>query len=163
MATLSELIFALVLGLVLITALAGFGAWFISKVLRARRLQAEAAGKPPPGGWGGKDHERVRTKYFEKERRARDIRARRRRQTPPKPPPDAPVPGPVNLDRLHRATLGLNGEVTPEAVREAYKTRVREYHPDQVARLGTKLQTLAEEETKRINEAYAYFRERYGF
>lgn len=162
MASLSELIFALVMGLVLITAFAGVGAWFVSRVLRARRLQAEASGTAPPPAWGGKDHERVRNKYFEKERRAREIRARRR-QTSSEPPPDTPVPGPVNLERLHRETLELRGEITPDGVREAYKARVREYHPDQVARLGGKLQTLAEEETKRINEAYAYFRERYGF
>ena len=162
MASLTDLIFALFLGLVLITALAGGGAWLASKVMRARRLQAEAAGRDT-GSWGGKDHERVRNKYFEKERRARAQRAQRKHHAPRPEPADAPVPGPVNLDRLHRETLGLNGEVTPDAVRAAFKARVREYHPDQVARLGVKLQTLAEEETKRINEAYAYFRERYGF
>ena len=162
MASLTDLIFALFLGLVFITAIAGVTAWLGSKVMRARRLQAEAAGKAS-GGWGGKDHERVRGKYFEKERRARAQRARRRSREPQPPAPETPVPGPVNLDRLHRDTLGLGGDVTPEAVRAAFKTRVREYHPDQVARLGVKLQTLAEEETKRINEAYAYFRERYGF
>ncbi len=163
MASLTDLIFALFLGLVLITAVAGVGAWLASKMLRARRLQAEAAGNAPPGGWGGKDHERVRYKYFEKERRARAQRAHRKHHAPRPEPTDAPVPGPVNLDRLHRATLGLESEVTPESVRAAFKARVREYHPDQVARLGIKLQKLAEEETKRINEAHAYFRERYGF
>ena len=163
MASLTDLIFALFLALVLITAVAGVTAWLGSKVVRARRLQAEAAGKAPAGGWGGKDHERVRGKYFEKERRARAQRARRRGREPHPPPPETAVPGPVNLDRLHRDTLGLRGEISAESVRVAFRARVREYHPDQVARLGVKLQVLAEEETKRINEAYAYFRERYGF
>ncbi len=32
------------------------------------------------------------------------------------------------------------------------------YHPDRVVGLGAKLQRLAEEETKAINEAYAFFK-----
>lgn len=163
MSSLTELTLALFLGLALLGAVAGLGAWIASKALLRRRLRAEATGKAPPGGWGGRDRERVRAKYFEKERRARAQRARHRSQQPRTPPPEEPVPGPVNLDRLHRETLGLTGEITPEAVRAAYKARVREYHPDRVSRLGVKLRILAEEETKRINEAYAYFRQRYDF
>ena len=163
MSSLTELALALFLGLVLVAALAGLGAWAVSKALLRRRLRAEAVGRAEHVRWGGRDRERVRAKYFEKERRARAYRTRRRTQTPHAPPPEEPVPGPANLDRLHRETLGLAGEITPEAVRAAYKARVREYHPDQVARLGTKLRVLAEEETKRINDAYLYFRKRYGF
>lgn len=165
MSSLTELTLALFLGLALVGALAGVSAWVVSKALLRRRLRAEAAGTARPGGWGGRDHERVRSKYFEKERRARAQRARRRSQPAPPgaTPPDERTPGPVNLERLHRETLGLEGEVTPEAVRAAFKARIREYHPDRVARLGAKLVRLAEEETKRINEAYRYFRERYGF
>lgn len=161
MSPFTEVILALFFGLVSIAAVAGFGAWAVSKVLLRRRLRAEAAGQARPGGWGGRDHERVRSKYFEKERRARAQRAHRRSRPPHTPPPEEP--GPATLDRLHRETLGLGDEITPEAVRAAYKARVRAYHPDQVARLGAKLRVLAEEETKRINDAYAYFREHYGF
>lgn len=163
MSSLTELTLALFLGLALLGAVAGLGAWVVSKALLRRRLRAEAAGNAPPGGWGGRHHERVRSKYFEKERRARAQRARRRSQQPRTPPPEGPTPGPVNLDRLHRETLGLEGGASPEAVRSAYKARIREYHPDRVAGLGFKLRVLAEEETKRINEAYAYFRRRLGF
>ena len=163
MSSLTELTLALFLGLALVGALAGVGAWVVSRALLRRRLRAEAAGTASARGWGGRDHERVRTKYFEKERRARAQRARHRSQQPRTPPPDASAPGPVNLERLHRETLGLEGEATPEAIRAAFKARIREYHPDRVARLGVKLVVLAEEETKRINEAYRYFRERYGF
>lgn len=155
---------ALLVGLVVLAALVGVGAWGVARVLNRRRQQAEAEGRTTRG-WGGRDRERVRTKYFDKERRARAQRARHRpsRGGTRAAPPEAEVPGPVNLDRLHSETLGLTGEADPDAVRQAYKARVREYHPDQVARLGIKLRVLAEEETKRINEAYAYFRKRYGF
>ncbi len=154
---------SLIVGLALVAFVAGVGARVAVAFTQRRRLRAEAAGQAQRG-WGGKDHERVRNKYFEKERRARAVRARHRHARPAAEPPPAPEPpGPVNLDRLHRATLGLTGEVTPDAVRKAYKARVREYHPDQVARLGIKLRRLAEDETKRINEAYTYFRKRLGF
>jgi hypothetical protein len=161
--SLTETALFLLVGLALLAAVVGVGAWAVARVLNGRRQRAEEAGSATRG-WGGRDRERVRTKYFDKERRARAQRARRR---PPRGGPSAEVepevPGPVNLERLHGETLGLTGEATPETVRQAYKARVREYHPDQVARLGVKLRVLAEEETKRINEAYAYFRERYGF
>ena len=155
---------ALLVGLVLLAALVGGVAWGVAKVLNGRRRRAEEAGRATRG-WGGRDRERVRTKYFDKERRARAQRARHRppREKARGASPEAEVPGPVNLERLHGETLGLTGTVDPHTVRQAYKARVREYHPDQVARLGVKLRMLAEEETKRINEAYAYFRKRYGF
>lgn len=164
MSSLTETALALLVGLVLLAAVIGVGAWIAAQVLNRRRTRAQAAGRATRA-WGGKDRERVRTKYFDKERRAR---AQRARQRPPREKardaaPETAVPGPVNLERLHGETLGLTGTVDPRTVREAYKARVREYHPDQVARLGVKLRVLAEEETKRINEAYAYFRKRYGF
>src|SRR5690606_21145060 len=149
---LTETALALFFGLALLAAVAGVGAWLAAKALQRRRQRQAEAGNAARG-WGGRDHERVRSKYFEKERRARAQRARHRhagRGTAS--PPETDVPGPVNLDRLHGETLGLSGPITPERVRQAYKARVREYHPDQVARLGVKLRVLAEEETKRINE-----------
>lgn len=138
---------ALFLGLVVLAAAAGLAAG-----LAARLLGRRPARRP----WGGRRYARLRDKYFEKERRARDRRAR---QAPP-PPPPAP-PGPADLERRHRATLGLEEPLSAEAIRLAYRQRMWEYHPDRVAGLGAKLRRLAEEETKRINEAYAYFRQRY--
>ena len=165
MPALTDSILFLFIGLALLAMVAGVGALLLAKTLSKRRFQAEMAGQAARS-WGGRDHERVRTKYFEKERRAREVRARSRKfreaRRAADPEPDVPT-APVNLERLHGDTLGLEGRITPEQVRQAYKQRVREYHPDQVARLGIKLRMLAEEETKRINEAYAYFRKRYGF
>lgn len=166
MSSFPESALTLLLGFALLAAVLGVGAWLAARVLQRRRERAEAAGDTPRG-WGGRDHERVRNKYFEKERRARAQRSRHRHaHGAPRasaPPPATGTPGPINLERLHSETLGLGDTITPHHVRQAYKQRVREYHPDQVARLGVKLRVLAEEEMKRINEAYAYFRKRYGF
>jgi DnaJ like chaperone protein len=38
-----------------------------------------------------------------------------------------------------------------------------QYHPDRVAHLGPKLREVAEHEMKEINEAYDFFRRKYGF
>jgi curved DNA-binding protein CbpA len=68
------------------------------------------------------------------------------------PPPDAP-------EVRYRAVLELEpGPVTLETVRRHYLRLVAAYHPDRVAGLGVKLRRLAEEETKAINEAYAFFK-----
>lgn len=124
--------------------------------------------------------ERIREAYFAKERKAREERERRRRNQPrgrrhrpfsgstgrrtafssassQQPPPPPPTPTGSEESR-HRATLELKGAATPDSVRAAYRRLIAAYHPDRVATLGVKLQRLAEEETKRINEAYAYFR-----
>ena len=70
------------------------------------------------------------------------------------PPPDAP-------ETRHRRTLELGtGPVTAARLRLHYRRLVAAYHPDRVAGLGAKLQRLAEEETKSINEAYAFFKRR---
>jgi len=80
----------------------------------------------------------------------------------PPPGPDRPPEPPVDLpEARHRRTLELPaGEVTMDTVRFAYRRLVVAYHPDRVAGLGAKLQRLAEEETKAINEAYAFFKAR---
>ena len=85
------------------------------------------------------------------------------RSTPP-PGPDRPAAPPVDApEARHRATLELGpGPVTADGLRTAYRRLVAAYHPDRVAGLGAKLQRLAEEETKSINEAYAYFKARLG-
>ena len=71
---------------------------------------------------------------------------------PSAPPPDAP-------ETVHRTTLELgHGPITMAKVRRHYRRLVAAYHPDRVAGLGVKLQRLAEEETKALNEAYAYFK-----
>ncbi len=97
-----------------------------------------------------------RARRVEARLRAEAAEAARRR---PAPPP--PVAAPLSDEARHRATLELPpGPVTADALRRQYRTLVVAYHPDRVAGLGTKLQRLAEDETKALNEAYAWFKMR---
>ncbi|HUT24660.1 MAG TPA: J domain-containing protein [Sumerlaeia bacterium] len=50
--------------------------------------------------------------------------------------------------------LGIGVRATPDEMRSAFISRLKEYHPDRVAHLGQKLKDLAEQEVKRITRAY---------
>ena len=39
---------------------------------------------------------------------------------------------------------------------------MKEYHPDKVSNMAKELQELALKRTKEINEAYEYFKKKYG-
>ena len=59
--------------------------------------------------------------------------------------------------------LSVPPDATRESIKSAYREAMRTYHPDTVARLGQKLRDLAEQESKRINEAYSEARAERGF
>ncbi|MEM7787106.1 MAG: J domain-containing protein, partial [Bacteroidota bacterium] len=92
--------------------------------------------------------------------------ARARTEAGPREAPraDRPsVPAQETPETRHRATLELPpGTLTMDTVRSHYRRLVAGYHPDRVVGLGAKLQRLAEEETKAINEAYAFFKQHLG-
>lgn len=50
--------------------------------------------------------------------------------------------------------MGLEWSASPEEIHQAFKMRLKEYHPDRVAHLGKKIRNLAEREIKQINLAY---------
>ena len=52
------------------------------------------------------------------------------------------------------AVLGLSSAATIEDVRDAYKTLIKQNHPDRVHGMAPVFRALAEAETKRINAAY---------
>jgi DnaJ domain len=52
--------------------------------------------------------------------------------------------------------LGLSHSATLEEVKEAYKTLVKQNHPDRVQGMSTAITKLAEAETKKLNMAYQY-------
>ena len=94
--------------------------------------------------------------------------------TPPppvEPPPSrtkqrtrrsAPKPQVTESDYdIHARTLGLCGNFSYSDVKQRYYDRIKEYHPDKVAALGSKLRELAEAESKKINAAYEFFTERF--
>jgi hypothetical protein len=51
-------------------------------------------------------------------------------------------------------TLGISQQATEDEIKEAFRHKMQQYHPDRVAYLGPKLRELAEEESKEINRAY---------
>lgn len=57
------------------------------------------------------------------------------------------------------AILELKSDAIPMDIRAAYKKKIMEYHPDKVGALGVKIRQVAEEETRRINAAYAMLQE----
>lgn len=135
------------------------------------RPQARAwtvSGARPAGSKAQEQEDRIREAYFAKERKAREERERKRRQQQARQRARQAAGGPgqhrtsappiTSSESTYRATLELTGPVTPESLRTAYRRLIAAYHPDRCATLGVKLRRLAEEETKRINEAYAYFR-----
>ena len=54
----------------------------------------------------------------------------------------------------YHAVLGVQSDASQQQIKEAYRQRMREYHPDKVAHLGPDLRSLAESKAKQINEAY---------
>lgn len=52
------------------------------------------------------------------------------------------------------ATKSIPPSATREAIRAAYKARMKEYHPDKVASLGEELQELAHRKSLEIQKAY---------
>lgn len=104
--------------------------------------------------------ERIRRERVRRER-ARARKAPSTAAPRAEPSPDRPAARPPTPEDLHRAVLCLPpGPVEADALRRQYRLLVVAYHPDRVVGLGPKLQRLAEEETKAINEAYAYFKSR---
>jgi DnaJ like chaperone protein len=49
-----------------------------------------------------------------------------------------------------------------EEIQAAYKSLIRQYHPDKVASLGEELRNLAEQKSKAINVAYKEAQETRG-
>ena len=54
--------------------------------------------------------------------------------------------------------LGIEPSASGEKIREAYKARMSEYHPDKVNHLGEDLQKLAHQKTLEIQRAYQQLR-----
>ncbi|WP_241759275.1 J domain-containing protein [Pyxidicoccus parkwayensis] len=68
-------------------------------------------------------------------------------EPPVTPPREPPPPSPWEV-------LGVAPNTPLPEVKRAYLALVAQYHPDKVAQLGPKLQALAQEETRRIIEAW---------
>jgi hypothetical protein len=65
-------------------------------------------------------------------------------------------------ERYFETILGLRPKKTSDGIKNRYRELVMQYHPDRVAHLGPKLREVAEQQMKEINEAYNFFKSKYG-
>ena len=59
--------------------------------------------------------------------------------------------------------LNVDKTASPEEIKQAYKQAIKQYHPDRVSGLGERIQKVAEQESKRINAAFAEAKRMRGF
>ncbi|NUM71618.1 MAG: J domain-containing protein [Ignavibacteriaceae bacterium] len=65
--------------------------------------------------------------------------------------------------KFYSEILELNGDLTPENIRKKYREKMKEFHPDLVQNLPPEMQKFAEKMSKKLNEAYNFFKQRFGF
>lgn len=108
--------------------------WLIGKLNGGTKPGSESPRANPPPGSG-------------------NWQERPRPATPP-PPDDAKRPWYEVLQVPTYASL--------DDVKQAYRRRIAEYHPDKTAGLGDDLRALAEQKSKEINVAYAAAMKAFG-
>ncbi|NLO20065.1 MAG: DnaJ domain-containing protein [Ignavibacteria bacterium] len=59
----------------------------------------------------------------------------------------------ISLDEAY-SVLGINKNSSVDEIKAAYKKKIKEYHPDRLAGLGSELQQLAHQKSLEINSAY---------
>ncbi|MBA4150392.1 MAG: J domain-containing protein [Verrucomicrobia bacterium] len=81
---------------------------------------------------------------------------------PPPPPSQPEFHPPIEPPPMELPTelgecfylLGISGKASSEEIRDAYRRKIKECHPDRFMRLGKDWQKLAEDRSKQINRAY---------
>lgn len=68
----------------------------------------------------------------------------------------------MSIERAYQV-LGIGGNPSIEQIKQAYKNRLKQYHPDLVANLGEELQILAKKKTQEINSAYQFLKKYHNF
>ncbi len=111
------------------------GYWLISRLM---------AGTPPDAGATGSAGREGASRGSA---RGSNQQQSHQRQAPPEPE-SGPDP------EAWHVILGVSPNAPAEQIRAAYKSLIRQYHPDKVASLGEDLRTLAERKSKQINAAY---------
>jgi len=59
---------------------------------------------------------------------------------------------------LAYSILEIPQNATNDQIKSAYRSKLKEYHPDKVAHLGEELKALAAKKTLQINNAYDYLK-----
>ncbi len=70
--------------------------------------------------------------------------------------PNSAEPGADYATEKWFVVLDVAEDANLETIVDAYKKKIRQYHPDKVATLGPELLQLAEMKTKQINVAYEH-------
>ena len=65
------------------------------------------------------------------------------------------------VEKEYGKILGLEGRIKMRDIQKAYHDKMKKYHPDKVETMGEELKELAKKKTKKINEAYEYFKKKY--
>lgn len=66
------------------------------------------------------------------------------------------------LDDAHKV-LEINANTDIDSIKAAYKTKIKEYHPDKVQTMGKEIQEIANRKTKEINDAYNLIKKHRNF
>jgi hypothetical protein len=69
-------------------------------------------------------------------------------------PPQEPRPEELSTDRMWFLVLEVSPCATIEEIKEAYKAKIKQNHPDRVHGMAPTFRDLAEVETKKLNAAY---------
>ena len=59
--------------------------------------------------------------------------------------------------------LEINSNSDIDSIKTAYKTKIKEYHPDKVQTMGKEIQEIANRKTKEINDAYNLIKKHRNF
>lgn len=62
-----------------------------------------------------------------------------------------------------RSVLNVGSDATIEDIKSAYREAIKRYHTDRVEGLGDKIRAVAEEESRRLNDAYSSAKAELGF
>lgn len=68
-------------------------------------------------------------------------------------PPPPSSSGPKPADNPHEI-LGVSTQASAKDIKEAYRKKCRENHPDQVAHLSREIQQAAKDQMQKVNWAY---------
>ena len=67
---------------------------------------------------------------------------------------DAPAPFEAATEEQWHVVLGVSRLATLEEIKQAYKAKIKQNHPDRVHGMSSIFRELAEAQTKRLNSAY---------